>query len=118
MNQDLETIGQRLKWAMKNSPKHKCRISQKELAENIRVSQQTISAWIQNHTKPSLFYEKIADYLGVDVTWLAFGKGQPVNDDHWFESKMKFLNELTIEQRKLYDQQEQLFKQMLNMSDD
>tara|TARA_X000000950_G_scaffold278426_2_gene369341 strand:- start:757 stop:1113 length:357 start_codon:yes stop_codon:yes gene_type:complete len=118
MNQDLETTGQRLKWAMQNSPKHEGKISQVTLAKHLNIKQQSVSSWIYDHTKPSLYYEDIADYLGVDVTWLAFGKGQPINDDHWFERKMKFLNELTIEQRKLYDQQEQLFKQMLNMSDD
>ncbi|GAB4327469.1 MAG: hypothetical protein Kow0037_01060 [Calditrichia bacterium] len=66
----METFGQRLKKLIKSR-----NITQKQLSENLDITQSLISDYIKDKAVPTITKAKlIADYFGVDLNWLITGK--------------------------------------------
>lgn len=82
----MKTIAERLKHAMH----HAGDISQKGLAEAAGVSQPTIWKLLNNKTKKSKELPSIAGALGVNLEWLATGKGEMAGSEQTLHPRIDF----------------------------
>ncbi len=73
----MKTIAERLKYAMSQADD----ISQTELAESAGVSQPTIWKLLNGKTRKSKELPSIAAALGVNMEWLATGKGEIIGGE-------------------------------------
>ena len=68
----MNKLSERLEYVLKTTG-----ITQTELANRLGVKQQAISRVCRGQTKTSTFLLPMCDELGVDLTWLATGVGEP-----------------------------------------
>jgi len=68
----MNNFGQRLKEALKQK-----RMSQRELADRLKVSQQAVSYLTRQEQENSKYTEEIATILGISPSWLKYGENLP-----------------------------------------
>lgn len=68
---DLATFGGRIRYA-----RTKCRMSQRQLAQQFDLTQGSTSLWERNESQPRLeFLPKLCSILGITLQWLLVGDG-------------------------------------------